>query len=130
MRSALWLTGGGTALPELVLAYAWVWLGLRRRSLAELSSESRPASAEAETMEATTQLIRLRQLTDLVLQRRPFRASCLVRALVLQRLLRRRGVATQLVITVARAGSGLRGHAETRLRSASDPAPVLLEQPS
>jgi hypothetical protein len=81
-------------------------------------------------VDGSTQLIRLRHLTDLVLQRRPFRASCLVRALVLQQLLRRRGISTQLVITVARAGDGIRGHAETRLRSAAEPAPILLEQPS
>jgi hypothetical protein len=81
-------------------------------------------------MEATNQLDRLRHLTDFVLQRRPFRASCLVRALVLQHLLRRRGIPTQLVITVARAGRRLRAHAETRLQPVQDRAPILLERPS
>jgi hypothetical protein len=80
-------------------------------------------------MDGATQLMRLRQLTDQVLLRRPFRSSCLVRALVLQELLRRRGIAAQLVITVARTAGGLRAHAETRLRPAQDRAPILLERP-
>jgi hypothetical protein len=124
------LTEGGSALVELLIAYAWVRLDLRRRSLAELSGYSPPDSADADAMEATNQLDRLRHLTDFVLQRRPFRASCLVRALVLQHLLRRRGIPTQLVITVARAGRRLRAHAETRLQPVQDRAPILLERPS
>ena len=124
------LTEGGSALPELFLAYAWVRLDLRRRSLAELSGCSPPNSADADAMEATNQLDRLRHLTDFVLQRRPFRASCLVRALVLRHLLRRRGIPTQLVITVARDGRRLGAHAETRLQPVQDPAPILLERPS
>jgi hypothetical protein len=50
-------------------------------------------------------------LVEAILGRRPFRASCLVRALVLKRLLERRGVAARIQISVRQLGQSISAHA-------------------
>lgn len=121
------LFGGIRDLPELLLTYASVRLRLARRSLAELTADPMPLPRSGRSAGADAESLRLRHLTDAVLRRRPFRARCLVRALVIRELLRRRGIATQLVISVTTTGGRLRAHAEARLRADDDPAHVVLE---
>jgi hypothetical protein len=58
---------------------------------------------------------RLGTLVDACLRRRPLRSRCLVRALVLRRMLRRRGIPCQLVITAHPGGESLAAHAEARV---------------
>lgn len=121
------LTRGGKDLPELLLTNARVRVRLARRSLAELTADPLPLQPPHRRASNDAESARLRHLTDAVLRRRPFRASCLVRALVLRELLRRRGIPTQLVISVTTTDGRLRAHAEAHFRPDDDPAPVRLE---
>jgi hypothetical protein len=59
------------------------------------------------------------------LGRRPFRARCLVRALVLRRALRRRKLPCQLVISVRADGERLAAHAEARVPRPGETAASL-----
>jgi hypothetical protein len=69
---------------------------------------------------------RLRTSVDGCLGRRPFRSSCLVRALVLRHMLRRRGLPCQLVISVSKHVGQLAAHAEARLPAPDEAARSLL----
>ena len=68
---------------------------------------------------------RLRRLVDGCLGRPPLRARCLARALVLRRMLRRRGLPSQLVISVRTDAGRLAAHAETRLAAPGEAAGSL-----
>jgi hypothetical protein len=68
---------------------------------------------------------RLERLVDACLSRRPIRARCLVRALVLRRVLRRRGLPCQLVITVRTDRGRLAAHASARLPVPGEPVRSL-----
>ncbi|WP_338200321.1 lasso peptide biosynthesis protein [Candidatus Nephthysia bennettiae] len=120
----------GPALVELVWTYASVRVWLGRRSLAELPPEPRGMPSGARSPGGAAELALLSGLSDAVLMRRPFRASCLVRALVVQAMLGRRGFPAQVVITVARAGASVRAHAVTRVRTAGPEPVVVLERAS
>ena len=65
---------------------------------------------------------RLRRIVHASLRRRPLRSGCLVRALVLRRMLRRRGIPCQLVISARAGGLGLAAHAEARVLSPEEMA--------
>ncbi len=65
---------------------------------------------------------RLRWLVDACPRRWPLRGSCLVRALVVRRMLRRRGIPCQLVISLRTFEGRLVAHAEARVPPASDAA--------
>jgi Transglutaminase-like superfamily len=68
---------------------------------------------------------RLRRLVNRCLGRPPLRSSCLVRALVLCRMLRRRGLPCQLVISVRTQAGRLAAHAEARLPAPDEAASSL-----
>jgi Transglutaminase-like superfamily len=68
---------------------------------------------------------RLRRLVEGCLSRPPLRSSCLVRALTLCRMLRRRGLPCQLVISVRRQAGRLAAHAEARLPAPDEGASSL-----
>jgi hypothetical protein len=128
---AVRLTGHVPAVLELVWTYAAVRAWLARRSLADLPPERRPRrSGWAPSPGGAAELARLSALSDAVLMRRPFQASCLVRALVVQAMLGRRGHPAQVVITVARAGASVQAHAVTRVRAAGPEPVVVLERAS
>jgi Transglutaminase-like superfamily len=120
----------GPALLELVWTYAAVRVGLGRRSLAELPAEPRGRPRQARSAGGAEELARLSGLSDALLVRWPFQASCLVRALVVQAMLGRRVFSAQVVITVARAGTSVRAHAVTRVRAAPPEPVVVLERAS
>lgn len=68
---------------------------------------------------------RLDWAVNACLGRRPLRARCLVRALVLRRMLGRRRVPCQLVISVRPAGGRLAAHAEARVPRPGEAAASL-----
>jgi hypothetical protein len=120
----------GPALLELVWTYAAVRVWLGRRTLAELPPEPRGRPSRVRSPGGPAELERLSGLSDAVLTRWPFRASCLVRALAVQAMLGRRGFPAQVVITVARAGASVQAHAVTRVRAAGPEPVVVLERAS
>lgn len=72
---------------------------------------------------------RLEWAVNACLSRRPLRARCLVRALVLRHMLRRRRLPCQLVISVRPDGDHLTAHAEVRVPrpgEAADPLSLLV----
>jgi hypothetical protein len=110
--------------------YASVRMWLGRRSLAELPQEPRGRPPARHSPGGAAELARLSGLSDAVLMRWPFHASCLVRALVVQTMLGRRGLPAQVVITVARAGASVHAHAVTRVRTTGPDPVVVLEKAS
>jgi hypothetical protein len=96
----------GLAAVELLLAGA----GFRRcrAAVARLPRGRRRAATDAE---ARTLATRLARLVAMAARRGPTRSACLAQALVLQGLLRRRGIDAELRIGVARADARLDAHA-------------------
>jgi hypothetical protein len=100
-------------LPTFVLSLLLIpthfivlrWTGLRH--LNRLSGRLRD---EAAVMDAN-QVARLHRLVRLAGRLAPFGSTCLTRSLVLQRLLRARGVDAVLKIGALREGHSLRAHA-------------------
>jgi hypothetical protein len=68
---------------------------------------------------------RLQRGVSACLGRRPLRARCLVRALVLRQMLRRRSLPCQLVISVRQDGDRLAAHAEARVPRPGEAAASL-----
>jgi hypothetical protein len=86
--------------------------------VAPLDPVTRPAEAEAT-------LARLEGLVDASLRRLPLRGRCLLRALVLRRLLHRRGLPCQVVIEARPRGGRLAAHAVARVPVAGEAASSL-----
>jgi hypothetical protein len=98
---------------EIVRIYFGVRLQLRRRPLPDVLERLRAATAQAAPTHPAAPA-RLARATETVLGRLPADSRCLVRSLVLVRLLARRSMATTLVIGV-RPGERFAAHAWVEL---------------
>jgi hypothetical protein len=109
-RAAQRLLRAWPAAVEVLLIYAAKCRDLNRQPLEELLEPGAlrrrvagPASASERDL--------VEWLVEAILGRWPFRATCLVRALVLKRLLERRGVAARIQISVRHRGQAISAHA-------------------
>lgn len=109
-RAALRLLRAWPAAIEVLVIYAAQRRDLQRRPLEELLEPGAlrrrvagPASAAERDL--------VESLVGAILGRPPFRAGCLVRALVLRRMLERRGVAARIEISVRPRGPSISAHA-------------------
>ncbi len=100
-------------LVAACLAMPLFWLGLHAVGLKRTRAfiEGAPLGAASDGAPPAAQARALGDLVNLAARRGPFRANCLTRSLVLQWLLRRRGIASQLRIGVRRPRGALDAHA-------------------
>jgi hypothetical protein len=94
---------------EILIEYAGAWWGLRRKGLGPtLAAVERPP----ETDEPRERIIgaRMGRAVDRLLSRLPSDSRCLIRAVVLARVLARRGIGSKVVLGV-KAGSEFTAHA-------------------
>ena len=115
--SRAWRAILGLSWPERrVLAGAWLLLpctaiGLRLLGFAEFRAALPPATDTPGRRTDLHEAESLARLVDAAARWNPVPATCLVRSMVLCRLLRRRGLAADLRIGVASPDGGLSAHA-------------------
>ena len=100
------------ALAEAWVRLAWVSAALprrARRALEQPAVNRSPASERFPPRRVSSE--RLHRLVAVAARFHVVRARCLTRAVVLQGMLARRGVAASLQVGVAREGAGVSGHA-------------------
>lgn len=98
----------------LLAACAWLplfWIGLRALGLARFQALLARTAVARGCEPPPADIRALGALTDLAARRSPFPATCLTRSLLLQWMLRRRGVAAELRIGVRLAQGALDAHA-------------------
>lgn len=102
---------GGRALVvlEILAEYASVWWGLRRNGLrATLAAVARPPEGDDPREHVVG--VRMGRAVDRTLAALPSDSRCLIRAVVLARILGRRGVGSRVVLGV-KAGPDFTAHA-------------------
>ena len=115
--SRVWRAVLGLSWPERrVLAGAWLLLpcvaiGLRLPGFARSQVALRPAKDTPKSRTDLREAESLARLVDAAARWNPVPATCLVRSMVLCRLLRRRGLAADLRIGVDNPDGGLSAHA-------------------
>jgi hypothetical protein len=122
--------GDAGTVIEIVVVCLLVRLRLAVSPLVRVLGPDAPLAPVAGRAEAEAALARLEWLVGACLSRPPLRGRCLLRALVLRRLLRRRGLPCQLLIEARPHGGRLAAHAVARVPPAGEAAgplpPVVL----
>lgn len=98
------LSRGGKALVvlEILAEYPRAWWGLRRKGLrATLAAVARPAESDDPRQRVVG--VRMGRAVDRTLAALPSDSRCLIRAVVLARVLARRGVGSRVVLGVKAA---------------------------
>jgi Transglutaminase-like superfamily len=102
------------ALIELVWVYLWVEAGLRTlpfNRMIEGMLRTRRLPSPDEPLDSRAGLLEFCRLAEAVFRRFPYRVTCLKKALVLQKLLGRRGIRAVLKIGVRKDETDLKAHA-------------------
>ena len=105
----------GLALLLPAIGCALRCLGVRRTYRLLGGPVASAAVASTVPLAAQASAKRLAQLVDIASRRGPYNATCLRQSLVLWWLLRRRGLAAELCIGVAKEGEQVRAHAWVEL---------------